>query len=367
MYVMCGLGTLTKGPVGFVLPGLVVLCVLVARRDLREIGRLRLFSGALIMAVLVGPWMVLFSRQAGGGETWALLVTENIHRYLNAWNNVHPWHYYLWRFPLDFLPWTLLLPAAVWRSRKAVERAERSFLWIWFAVVFLFYSASTGKRGVYILPLHPPAAILVGWFWDRVVERSWTGAAIWDRATRFGLGGAFALLGGAVAWRAPSLLEPFGGTGRAGLVLWGLLTTAAGFAIIVQPSRRTIALAAGTVALVVAGAVVHGVPAVNQREKLLEFTGAIARSVPQGAPLGIVTHAEELAFYAGRFPDAELKPGRLMDAWLRTPGTVYMILDGRCLHDLRSRPELHWELLAERELAKGTFYVVVRRETEARS
>jgi len=363
MHACCALGTLTKGPVGFVLPGLVILVFLIAARDLREIARLRLVEGAVILALFVGPWLALYARRAGGGDTWTLLVTENIQRYLHAWNNEHPWHYYLWRFPLDFLPWTIVLPAAVWYSRGRVDARDRIFLAIWFVVIFIFYSATRGKRGVYILPIHPPAALLVGWFWDRADTTSWPAARRWLNGARWALGGGFAVLGAALAWQAPRLIEGLEGAERAALAVWALLTSAAGIAIILQPPKRTIALTALTVAVLSAG-LAHGVAASGQREEFTRFAAEVARSVPEEAPLATVTHAEELAFYAERAPVAELRPGKLMRRWLETPGTIYMILDEKCMDDLETRPEQPWEILAEQRVRREIYRVVVRRSPE---
>lgn len=363
MHASCAFGTLTKGPVGFVLPGLVVLVFLVSMRDLREIVRLRLVEGALIVALLVAPWLLLYARRAGGHDTWTLLITENIQRYLHAWNNQHPWHYYLWRFPLDFLPWTLVLPAAAWYSRERVEKRDRWFLGIWFVAVFLFYSVSTGKRGVYILPLHIPAAILVGWFWDRATGTDWPQAKRWIRGIRWIIGLSLALLGAALVFMAPRLIEGLEGPARAGVTAWALLTSAAGIAIILQPAKRTIALTALAIAILSAG-LTHGLAASSQHEDLMGFAGEVARFVPAGAPLATVTHAEELAFYAARIPSAELRPGKLMRRWLETPGTIYMILDDKTLADLESRQGGNAEILAVRELRGERYHVVVRRATE---
>ena len=361
LYSFCALATLTKGPVGFVLPGLVILVFLAAQRDLGEIRRLRLVEGCLIMGALVGPWLLLFARRAGGHDTWTLLVTENILRYVHPWNNAHPWHYYLWRFPLDFLPWTLVLPAAVWHSRTHVEPSPRRFLWIWFAVVFLFYSASSGKRGVYILPVHVPAAILVGWFWVSAARAPWPNAERWLQASRWGLGCTFALMGAAMAWLSPRI-ESLSGSGQAGVAVWGLLTSIAGLTIIMVPARKTVALTTLAVALTAAG-VTQGVTAGSRHDDVLEFAGEIARLVPADAPLGIVSSAEELAFYAARQPVAELRPGKLMDRWLGTPGVIYLVLDDACLADLQARQGLRWRRLAERTLRMGRFHLVVRDPT----
>jgi len=85
--------------------------------------------------------------------------------------------------------------------------------------------------------------------------------------------------------------------------------------------------------------------------------------VPADAPLGIVSSAEELAFYAARQPVAELRPGKLMDRWLGTPGVLYLVLDDACLADLQARPGLRWRRLAERTLRMGRFHLVVRDPT----
>jgi 4-amino-4-deoxy-L-arabinose transferase-like glycosyltransferase len=361
MHVCCAFATLTKGPVGLVLPGLVILVFLAVQRDLREVLRLRLAEGALILCVLVGPWLLLFAGRAGPHDTWTLLVTENVDRYLHAWNNAHPWHYYLWRFPLDFLPWTLVLPAAAWHSRTRMEAPDRRFLWAWFAVVFVFYSATSGKRGVYILPAHVPAAILVGWFWDLAARAPWPGAARWLQGARWALGLAFAVGGAAMAW-ASTRVESLG-QARAGVALWGLLISMAGLLILAMPARRSVAMTTLAVALTAAG-VTQGVTAGDRHQEVLRFAGEIARIVPAGAPLGIVSTAEELAFYAGRLPDAELRPGKQMERWLGTPGVLYLVLDDARLDDLRARDGLRWDLLAERTLMKGRFYLVVKHPIE---
>jgi hypothetical protein len=46
------------------------------------------------------------------------------------------------------------------------KRREFLFLIVWFVVIFLFFSLSKGKRGLYLLPLFPAVSVLIGKLWD---------------------------------------------------------------------------------------------------------------------------------------------------------------------------------------------------------
>jgi hypothetical protein len=68
------------------------------------------------------------------------------------------------------LPWSLFLPFLLWDSVRnfASSRDDTLFLQLWFAVMFVFFSVSLGKRPVYLLPLYPAVSLLVGlWLYER--------------------------------------------------------------------------------------------------------------------------------------------------------------------------------------------------------
>jgi 4-amino-4-deoxy-L-arabinose transferase-like glycosyltransferase len=83
------------------------------------------------------------------------------------------------------------------------------FLFVWFAVIFLFFSVSKGKRALYLLPLFPAAAILVGKLWHDLISGSTDSIRRqWISIPMYGLAAA-CLLGGAaspwiVSWKLPS-------------------------------------------------------------------------------------------------------------------------------------------------------------------
>jgi 4-amino-4-deoxy-L-arabinose transferase-like glycosyltransferase len=114
---------------------------------------------------------------------------------------------------MSFLPWAIFLPAAFLygRFRETLEkRKEYLFLLVWFAVIFLFFSISKGKRALYLLPLFPAAAILVGKLWHDLIGLS--GDRIrrqWVSIPLYGLVAVCFWGGLASPWIVSSKLPPY--------------------------------------------------------------------------------------------------------------------------------------------------------------
>ena len=81
MYLSAGLGTLTKGPVAVVVPGLVFLTYLTLERRLADVRRMMVPAGVIIVAVVVLPWYVLVYQQHGWVPITSFVVGENLLRY----------------------------------------------------------------------------------------------------------------------------------------------------------------------------------------------------------------------------------------------------------------------------------------------
>lgn len=74
-YILIALAVLTKGPVGVVLPGLIIACFLLYLGKVREVLReMRLFRGALIVLVLTLPWYILVTLANGEAYINSFLV-----------------------------------------------------------------------------------------------------------------------------------------------------------------------------------------------------------------------------------------------------------------------------------------------------
>ncbi len=174
-YACLAAATLTKGPVGFLLPGLVLGVALLVTGGVRRVPRFRPFLGAALIIVLAGGWYLAAWHFGGEAFVQKHLWKENVFRFLGATKlksgHEHAVYYYLPTFAAGFLPWTPFLLAALvaaFRDPAARRDVRTAFLLVWTVVVFVFYSAASAKRSVYLLALYPAAALLTGWWWERL-------------------------------------------------------------------------------------------------------------------------------------------------------------------------------------------------------
>jgi 4-amino-4-deoxy-L-arabinose transferase-like glycosyltransferase len=178
-----GLAFLTKGPVGLVVPAAAMGLYLLAQREWRWIFRRETAWMAAAFLLLAAPWFVSL---AVAGKSWVLadfFIRHNLERATDPFNHAQPFWYYAPRLFSDLFPWSLFLPFAFFTpARTEMERRGRLFAILWLAAVFLIFSAAGSKRGVYLLPLYPAAALLLGRFWDEILAegiggrvKRWTG------------------------------------------------------------------------------------------------------------------------------------------------------------------------------------------------
>ena len=183
-----GVGTVTKG-VGF-LPVLVLLPWLAARWQ----GRVESFAqpndgwrwllGVLCFIAGTGVWVVpmlvaVFQSSDPALQAYAndILLKQTGKRYADSWHHVQPFWYYAQVMMTLWLPGALLLPWLLPAWLRRLRRGDPRF-WLllgWSALVLLFFSASPGKREVYIFPMLPAlcvaAAPLLPALMQRIVVR----------------------------------------------------------------------------------------------------------------------------------------------------------------------------------------------------
>lgn len=165
-----GLGTVTKG-VGF-LPLLVFLPWMWVRWKspyaLPSHRGVHVLAGTAGFLLGVGVWLVpmlatVLSSSDPALHTYAreMLFKQTGTRYANAWHHVKPVWYYLQTMLTLWLPGVLLAPwllPAWWRRLRRVD-PRYALLLGWALLVLVFFSASPGKREVYIFPMLPALAI----------------------------------------------------------------------------------------------------------------------------------------------------------------------------------------------------------------
>lgn len=235
LYGGTALGVLTKGLAAPVVAGLAIVVDVVRRRAFREILRYRLLAGVALFLAVAAPWFIVMAIEHGSSFPAQFFLRQHLQRFVDPFDHAHNAFYYLYTFPLEFLPWTVVLPGVA--LVLARDRTLLGRLWFplgWFAVTLLFFSIAGAKRGLYLLPAYPAAAIIVASVLDRWLEDKrqagfpylWFDVPLWAVPAIIGVGAALAPLvmlfvsrpnlGG--AFLAALLLGPLG----AGLTVWGM-------------------------------------------------------------------------------------------------------------------------------------------------
>lgn len=168
---------LTKGPVGMVLPCLIIgvwafASRLTPKRILTLAGIVTL---AAVLSLVLPAWWYYEAYRQGGEEFYRLAMEENVGRMTGTMSyasHENPWYYNLVTLVAGLAPYTLvlLLRAVRVRSRQLPRHpaGRGAMLCIVASVVTLvFYTIPASKRSVYLLPMYPflSIGILVCWEW----------------------------------------------------------------------------------------------------------------------------------------------------------------------------------------------------------
>jgi len=162
-YLAMALGVLTKLQIGVIVPVLAVGGYFLVRRELGFFKDPSHIPGIALFVALIGGWLAL--AYLSGGETylWGLLYKKTASTFLDTASHDRPLYYYLVNFPGNFVPWIVFLPSALIYGLSAKGRKkEFIFVLFWFVVIFAFFSVAKAKRELYLLPLYPAAALMVG-------------------------------------------------------------------------------------------------------------------------------------------------------------------------------------------------------------
>jgi 4-amino-4-deoxy-L-arabinose transferase-like glycosyltransferase len=353
-----GLAVLTKGPVGFLIPVLIVVAYLAWEGRLRDIGRAFPWWGPLLSVAPGIAWIAAATAFAPAGFADAALRENLLGRLGEGAPHDNPIYYYVYQLPLDFLPWTLLFPVAGIGAFKTLRDSATSpelkrawrFLLAIVGASFVFFSLSSGKRGLYLLPAFPAVALLCA----GGLERWLAGRARAPKRLAFfaiAIGLLFALLGALALqlgsgaplpglfkndwlgrWVGPRDLASVDlGLLRAfGLTLFGAIVAAVVAWIALQRARSSalrfvfvpIGLAYG--ALFATFALLF--PAIDPLRSVRPLAEAAAARTPAGQAIGLYDEHNlvgGLAYYASReHPILELATPADVQAFFRSGGRV---------------------------------------------
>ena len=205
VYAGAALATLTKGLIGFLVPGAIMFLWLAVFDQWRRLRPFYLPTGVLLFVAIAAPWHLLAAQR---NDAWAhfYFIHEHWERFTTTEHGrFQPWWYFIPIVLGGLFPWVGFLWPAVrdalaggWARRR--ENAEAWFFVLWAAFIFLFFSKSQSKLIPYILPVFPPLAVVIGGWIARVVAedaKPRLRAGVWvfsTMATLLGLGIAYVVI-----------------------------------------------------------------------------------------------------------------------------------------------------------------------------
>jgi 4-amino-4-deoxy-L-arabinose transferase-like glycosyltransferase len=344
-YIAMALATLTKGPVGFILPLLVSLFYLMVLRDWKTMKAMKLLSGMLLFAVLVLAWYLLAVWKGGQVYLNDTLFKHTLNRYSEGWSHVRPFYYFFTNFPVDFLPWFVLLPGAIVYgfSRKEPEK-RKAFLFclVWFAVIFVFFTLSKGKRALYVLPLYPAAALMIGMLLkDFLSDALGRFSPKWITLPLHGVMVTFLLSGIAIPVVVSMKLSSY----LAYSIPMALLFVAGSLSMFYFSRLNRY----GAVLFLLAGIIAGGFfyaqrvvfPLVNPYKSARQICQEITSRIRPGERVGLYGEigSGPYNFYTGIVPIEEMEGKEELFRFLQSPGKVFCILKVGDFSSLRSIAE----------------------------
>jgi len=167
---MMGAAVSIKGPVGAVVPIMIIIADRLIAGDLkRTLANIPWLSALLLLFVTATPWYLMILIQQGPGFLYEFIMVHNIGRALSPMQgHGGGWHYYIVVFAVSVLPWLAFMPwlARRWRA-GSVESLDG---WIrlgllWTIIVLVLFTFAQTKLPHYISCLYPGVALALAAAW----------------------------------------------------------------------------------------------------------------------------------------------------------------------------------------------------------
>jgi 4-amino-4-deoxy-L-arabinose transferase-like glycosyltransferase len=178
-YILTGLAVMTKGPVGAILPALILLVFHLLRGNFKSAFKFyQPLWGMFIVGLIALPWFAIEIWVTKGDYFRQFILVENFQRFTSVVDHKAPWWYHLAAIAVGLFPWAAFLPQAFFSPSKrffagSLKRLLHNlhnldandellfYLMCWSLIVIAFFSASVSKLIPYTLPAFPALAILI--------------------------------------------------------------------------------------------------------------------------------------------------------------------------------------------------------------
>ncbi len=167
-WVASALAVMSKGLIGVVLPGCVLLLYVFLRQDFALLKRLHYYGGLALFMLFGVPWFFWITVRNPEFFHY-FFIYQHFERYLDGVaHRPGPLWYFLPILLLGVLPWVREAARVLgtgWRrsDRQKLDGIDTRFLlWLYVVFIVVFFSLSSSKLPSYILPVMPALALLIG-------------------------------------------------------------------------------------------------------------------------------------------------------------------------------------------------------------
>lgn len=162
-YIACALAFLSKGLIGILLPGFVLLPWIIATGQYKRILPTLNPIAIVLFAAIALPWVVLVQQKYPQFVHYFFIEQQFDRFNSSGFNNKQPWYFYIAILLGSFLFWLVYLRAKwSWQQTKTTLGPQLHWLMVWWSIAMIvFFSIPQSKLAGYILPAVPPLAILL--------------------------------------------------------------------------------------------------------------------------------------------------------------------------------------------------------------
>ena len=168
------LAVLSKGLIGVVLPGAVLVLYTLFTRDWKLWTRLHIAKGLLLFFAIAAPWFVLVAMRNPEQPAF-FFIHEHWDRFFKTdHHREQAWYVFFLLTAVGMVPWLGVLAQSLklGAQREPGQFRPRLMLLIWAVFILLFFTKSNSKLPGYILPIFPALALLVANYLDAGSRRS---------------------------------------------------------------------------------------------------------------------------------------------------------------------------------------------------
>ena len=170
LFFFCmALATLTKGPIGAILPILMAIMFISTNKDqVNSIKKMNIGVGSLIFLLIALPWFLLMAKTHSSeylDHIWKVETVGRIGTNKNFFSLIKSFLSYIPVVILGNLPIALFLVPSIIGTLKSSEfkkKKEILFLLSWVILVMVFFSIIGTKKGHYMLVASPAIAMIIG-------------------------------------------------------------------------------------------------------------------------------------------------------------------------------------------------------------